>query len=99
MPSPEQSHNQTPQIIDHVPGVERAPEDQALIVHGQVVRIPAEEFKGDPSKVLGHPSNPYANMDTSGLFPSTVQESAKPADSDVPVEVSQKPADPTESKN
>lgn len=70
-----------PKIIDSVPGVAPRPVDAGGPVparHGEVISIPAEEFKGDPSKVMGHPSNPYNNMDVSNLFPTTSTQEGIP---------------------
>jgi hypothetical protein len=69
-----QVEKQTVQLIDSVPGVERQVEDQRvadvadLVTRQNVVSIPVnpdkikyikeEDFKGDRSRVIGHPSNP-----------------------------------------
>jgi len=44
-------------IIDHVPGAVPSPAIEAPRA-GQVISIPEGSFAGDPSHVLGHPSNP-----------------------------------------
>jgi hypothetical protein len=46
-------------IIDSVPGIEPAPVDPP---RRGVVVIPEGAFRGDPSKVIGHPSNPTNDM-------------------------------------
>ena len=43
-------------IIDHVPGV--APYEGPLSTDW--AQQPAEGFQGDPSKVIGHPDNPFS---------------------------------------
>lgn len=58
-------------IIRNVPEHIAVPEEvQSLVTpaaeqdvparFGQVYTIPESEFKGDPSRVLGHPSNPWS---------------------------------------
>lgn len=40
--------------------VEPQSEQKVHEYYGQVRAIPEGEFKGDPSRVLGHPSNPWS---------------------------------------
>jgi hypothetical protein len=81
-PQEEQPSTPSDGVIDSVPGVEKKPEDQQpeAVFHGDVISTPADQFKGDPSKVLGHPSNPGPDMIqaaadlVTGAAPSTTPE-------------------------
>ncbi len=57
-------------IMDSVPGVERVPDiaalpdtiEPALGERGNPVVVENSGFMGDPSRVIGHPSNPNSAM-------------------------------------
>ena len=71
--APETSATQHPQqeLIDSVPGFARSVTEVAKDAvtaavsdqsPGKVTSVAAEDFKGDPTKVMGHPSNPNASQ-------------------------------------
>ena len=52
----------TQPLIDSVPGVTRVEPAIETPVHRQAITIPEGEFRGDPRRVIGHPSNPNGEM-------------------------------------
>ncbi|HSX36952.1 MAG TPA: hypothetical protein VLG13_02450 [Patescibacteria group bacterium] len=70
----EQNTNQ-PKIIDEVPGFENSGMEARVIQPGEVAgSMSTSEFRGDPRKVIGHPSNPASNIEFAGVVPPTPQE-------------------------
>jgi len=76
----EKAPNQSNQIIDSVPWETSEPKVQEQPAQvGQVISIPEDEFKGDPRRVLGHPSNPTSGINFAEVLPKpTTTESPTP---------------------
>lgn len=52
--------SEKPKIIESVPGMEPLEVEDNQVRQGRVIRD--IDFRGDPTKVLGHPNNPNTEM-------------------------------------